>query len=120
MKRYPIPPAREKFPTAHRPWPLPARPWVGRKTWADLLFAHWRVHVEQIRHLVPPGLDIQELDALHMTMMATWHPAKQSDDLAPIREKTPEMVAKLETTKARADELRRNSARPSLNTASNF
>lgn len=48
--------------TAHRPWPLPEGPWVGRQTWADLLFAHWRVDVEQVRHLVPPGLDIQERD----------------------------------------------------------
>lgn len=62
MKRYPITPAREKFPTAHRPWPLPEGPWVGRQTWADLLFAHWRVQVEQVRHLVPSGLTIQEHD----------------------------------------------------------
>lgn len=48
--------------TAHRPWPLPDAPWAGRQTWADLLFAHWRVPVEQLRHLVPRGLEIQEFD----------------------------------------------------------
>jgi len=34
-----------------------------------------------------------ELDAYHMLMMATWHPAKDKNDLAPIRAKATEMVA---------------------------
>ncbi|HEY0930358.1 MAG TPA: hypothetical protein VGE27_10615 [Gemmatimonas sp.] len=35
----------------------------------------------------------KELDAYHMLMMATWHPAKQNNDMAPIRAKVGEMVA---------------------------
>lgn len=35
----------------------------------------------------------KELDAYHMLMMATWHPAKDKNDLAPIRAKAAEMVA---------------------------
>lgn len=35
----------------------------------------------------------KELDAYHMLMMATWHPAKQNNDMAPIRAKAGEMVA---------------------------
>ncbi len=35
----------------------------------------------------------KELDAYHMLMMATWHPAKDKNDLAPIRAKATEMVA---------------------------
>lgn len=46
--------------TAHRPWPLPGTPWVGRQSWLDLAFLHWPIRVEQVRHLVPPGLAIQE------------------------------------------------------------
>ena len=35
----------------------------------------------------------KELDAYHQLMMATWHPAKDKNDLAPIRAKAAEMVA---------------------------
>jgi hypothetical protein len=35
----------------------------------------------------------KELDAYHLLMMATWHPAKDKNDLAPIRAKAAEMVA---------------------------
>jgi len=35
----------------------------------------------------------KELDAYHMLMMATWHPTKDKNDLAPIRAKATEMVA---------------------------
>ena len=35
----------------------------------------------------------KELDAYHMLMMATWHPAKDKNDRAPIRAKAAEMVA---------------------------
>lgn len=34
-----------------------------------------------------------ELDDFHMVMMATWHPAKQKNDLAPIRARAAEMAA---------------------------
>lgn len=46
--------------TEHRPWPLPERGWVMGQTWDDLLFAHYRVPVEQLREHVPEGLEVQE------------------------------------------------------------
>ena len=36
----------------HRPWPLPAGRWVAGQTWEDLLFAHWRVSLEEVRRHV--------------------------------------------------------------------
>jgi uncharacterized protein len=44
--------------TAHRPWPLPQGRWLLGQTWRDLLFAHWTLRVEQLRHAVPPELPI--------------------------------------------------------------
>ncbi len=46
----------------HRPWPPPARGWVVGQTWEDLLFAHWRVPVEELRSHVPHQLEIEEHD----------------------------------------------------------
>lgn len=46
--------------TEHRPWPLPHTAWVMGQTWDDLLFIHYRVPVEELRALVPDGLDVQE------------------------------------------------------------
>jgi uncharacterized protein YqjF (DUF2071 family) len=46
----------------HRPWPVPARGWTMGQTWEDLLFAHWRVPVEQLRPHVPPELEVDEHD----------------------------------------------------------
>jgi uncharacterized protein YqjF (DUF2071 family) len=46
----------------HRPWPLPARGWTMGQTWEDLLFAHWRVPVEELRTHVPPELEVEEFD----------------------------------------------------------
>jgi uncharacterized protein len=50
--------------TAHRPWPVPARVWIGRQTWRDLLFAHYRVPAAVLRSLVPPPLRLQEEDGM--------------------------------------------------------
>src|SRR5215212_15037 len=44
----------------HRPWPLENTAWVMGQTWDDLLFIHYRVPVEQLRALVPEGLEVQE------------------------------------------------------------
>ncbi|HET8874378.1 MAG TPA: DUF2071 domain-containing protein, partial [Gaiellaceae bacterium] len=44
----------------HRPWPVPERPWVMAQTWDDLLFVHHRAPVEELRKLVPDGLQVQE------------------------------------------------------------
>ena len=46
--------------TGHRPWPVPTGPWVMGQTWDDLLFLHYRVPAEQLRPLVPDGLELQE------------------------------------------------------------
>ncbi len=46
----------------HRPWPLPARGWIMGQTWEDLLFAHWRVPVEEVREHVPEGLEVDVHD----------------------------------------------------------
>jgi uncharacterized protein len=32
------------------------------QTWEDLLFAHWRVPAEEIRHALPPGLELEQYD----------------------------------------------------------
>jgi hypothetical protein len=42
----------------------------------------------------------KELDAYHMLMMATWHPAKDKNDLAPTRAKATEMVTAAKTLAA--------------------
>ena len=43
---------------AHRPWEMPGGPWLMTQTWHDLLFAHWPVHVDQLRPLVPPAFQL--------------------------------------------------------------
>jgi uncharacterized protein YqjF (DUF2071 family) len=43
---------------AHRPWPLPEGPWIMGQTWENLLFAHWRVPLEQLREVVHPEVPI--------------------------------------------------------------
>lgn len=42
----------------------------------------------------------KELDAYHMLMMATWHPAKDKSDMAPTRAKIGDMVAAAKTLAA--------------------
>ena len=48
--------------TKHRPWPLPEHPWVMAQTWEDLLFAHWRVPVDDLRLVVPSELPLDTFD----------------------------------------------------------
>jgi len=45
-----------------RPWPLPEGRWVTGQTWEDLLFAHWRVPLEEVRGFVPQGLEVEQHD----------------------------------------------------------
>ena len=54
--------ARSLEQVAHRPWPVPARRWVMGQTWEQLLFAHWRIPVEDLRARVPEGLAVEEYD----------------------------------------------------------
>src|SRR5947208_1595855 len=44
----------------HRPWPVPDGSWVMGQTWDDLLFIHYRIPVEQLRPLVPEGLEVEQ------------------------------------------------------------
>jgi uncharacterized protein len=44
--------------TAHRPWPMPHAPWLMTQSWHDLLFAHWRVNVSEVRRAVPAAFDL--------------------------------------------------------------
>jgi len=46
----------------HRPWALPSRGWIMGQTWEELLFAHWRVPVEEVRQHVPEWLEVEEHD----------------------------------------------------------
>ncbi|MFN2617021.1 MAG: YqjF family protein [Thermoleophilaceae bacterium] len=48
--------------TGHRPWPLPRRPWFMAQTWEELLFAHWRVPVGELRRVMPPQIPVDEHD----------------------------------------------------------
>ena len=40
----------------HRPFPPPERGYVGVMRWHDLLFAHWPLDPEHVRHAMPPAL----------------------------------------------------------------
>jgi uncharacterized protein len=48
--------------TAHRPWPMPRTPWLMTQSWHDLLFAHWRVDVSEVRRAVPAAFDLDLFD----------------------------------------------------------
>jgi uncharacterized protein len=54
--------ARSLEHTEHRPWPIAPRGWTMGQTWEDLLFAHWRVPADELRHYVPEQLEIEEHD----------------------------------------------------------
>jgi hypothetical protein len=41
-----------------RTWRLPKHPWVMRKTWSELLFAHWSVDPEVVAPHLPAGLTL--------------------------------------------------------------
>jgi uncharacterized protein YqjF (DUF2071 family) len=47
---------------AHRPYPPPDRAWHMTMSWLDLLFAHWSFAPEQIRALLPAGLELDTFD----------------------------------------------------------
>jgi uncharacterized protein YqjF (DUF2071 family) len=51
--------------TSHRPWPLPDAQWVQAQTREDVLFAHWRVALDELARVLPPGvaLDTHDGDA---------------------------------------------------------
>jgi len=54
---------------------------------------HAAMHAEHMKSAQQGKAEAwKELDAYHMLMMATWHPAKDKNDLAPARAKMGEMV----------------------------
>jgi uncharacterized protein len=63
---------------AHRPWLMPEGPWLMTQTWHDLLFAHWPVHGDVLRDLVPSEFPVDLFDGnawlgvvpFHMTNVA--------------------------------------------------
>ena len=41
---------------------MPHAPWLMTQSWNDLLFAHWRVDVSQVRRAVPAAFDLDLFD----------------------------------------------------------
>jgi hypothetical protein len=50
--------------TDHRPWPVPKGRWSWRQSWGDLLFLHWPVPTEAVRHLVPEPLQVDTFEGV--------------------------------------------------------
>lgn len=46
----------------HRPWELPDGPWLMAQTWDELLFAHWRVPIADLRSYLPAELEVDTHD----------------------------------------------------------
>src|SRR5438105_2847952 len=57
----------------HRPWPVPRAPWIMRQTWNDLLFAHWSLPAEELRRLVPRGLELDLFDNKSWVAVTPFH-----------------------------------------------
>ncbi len=48
--------------TVHRREPLPSGEWIHAQTWENLLFAHWRVPIDELRPYVPEELPLDTFD----------------------------------------------------------
>ena len=48
--------------TSHRPWQLPKARWLLSMRWHDLLFLHWPIRPDVIRHLIPGALELETFD----------------------------------------------------------
>ena len=59
--------------TEHRPWPLPTEPWLMEQCWSDLLFAHWPLATESLRHLVPRELPLDTFDGHCWVSVTPFH-----------------------------------------------
>jgi uncharacterized protein YqjF (DUF2071 family) len=46
----------------HRPWPLPDAPWTQAQSREDVLFVHWRVGLDDLARVLPPGLPLDTHD----------------------------------------------------------
>jgi len=52
--------ARSLRRVGHRPFPLPSSRWTLGQTWEHVLWAHWRVPLDELRTAVPDELEIEE------------------------------------------------------------
>ncbi len=57
----------------HRPWSLPSEPWLMEQCWYDLLFAHWPLPTESLRHLVPRELPLDTFDGHCWVSVTPFH-----------------------------------------------
>ncbi len=57
----------------HRPWALPSGSWVMEQCWYDLLFAHWALPIESLRHLVPRELPLDTFDGRCWISLTPFH-----------------------------------------------
>jgi uncharacterized protein len=57
----------------HRPWALPCEPWLMEQCWYDLLFAHWPLTTESLRHLVPRELPLDTFDGRCWVSVTPFH-----------------------------------------------
>jgi len=69
--------------TAHRPWPMPPAPWLMTQSWHDLLFAHWRVDVSEMRRAVPAAFDLDLFDDEAWLGVVPFHMTNVGVRLAP-------------------------------------
>jgi uncharacterized protein YqjF (DUF2071 family) len=46
----------------HRAWPLPEKSWLMGQSWEHLLFAHWPLHPDAVRAIVPSELPLDTFD----------------------------------------------------------
>ncbi len=51
----------------------PAGTLAGYQTWTDLLFVHWRVPTDQLRPLLPRGVEIDEFDGSAWVGLVLFH-----------------------------------------------
>ena len=47
---------------AHRPYEMPSEDWRYYQEWNNALFMHWKVPMEQLKSVVPKGLEIDTLN----------------------------------------------------------
>jgi uncharacterized protein len=52
---------------------MPEGPWAMTQTWHDMLFAHWPVHAEVLRDLVPSGFPLDLFDGTAWLGVVPFH-----------------------------------------------
>lgn len=48
--------------TQHRPFQFPKRPWTYYQEWNRAIFLHWEISPEQIKPIIPQGLELDVID----------------------------------------------------------